>query len=132
LPSCISVEMNGVLQNLIIEIARDNPAEHFVPTSSQWLIRGYKTAYRLGFPACFSCTMNGIANCTEIEACGSSTCFEWYEAYKCESPVCPSINPPCLPPCPGPAITLNATNDRNITVGECFPPLKACILCGYQ
>lgn len=66
MPSCISVEMNGVLQNLIIEIARDNPAEHFVPTSSQWLIRGYKTAYRLGFPACFSCTMNGIANCTEM------------------------------------------------------------------
>lgn len=128
--ACGTEEMNAVLQGLVESIALVNPAGHFVPTSNQWYDNSYKTAWRLGFPACVACEADSSTGCVSIVACGASTCYEWNEAYQCLPPNCPSLIPPCAAPCPGPAVTLNKL-DQGKTVGECTGPGQNCRLCGY-
>jgi hypothetical protein len=128
--SCIDVEMNTVLLEIVRSIAAVNPANHFVPTSNQWSDPSYRTAWRLGFPACFSCSTDPTTNCVSLEACGSSTCYEWNEVYLCQPPNCPSFTPLCPDPCPASSPTMKPVS-KSKTVGECLAPHNNCILCGY-
>lgn len=128
---CGSVEMNSILQNAAIAVAKYNPHGHFVPTSAQWndTITNYKTAWKLGFPACYQCELEPGTNCKVLTGCDNSTCYKWYEAYKC-GPACPTAVPPCANPCPA-GIQFNyIPGSQGKTTFECQNPVQ-CVLCGY-
>jgi|LauGreDrversion4_2_1035121.scaffolds.fasta_scaffold41208_3 hypothetical protein len=128
--SCVDVEMNSVLLDLVRKIAANNPASHFIPTSNQWYDPSYRTAWRLGFPACFKCSTDSATGCVSLESCGSSTCYQWNAVYLCLPPNCPSADPPCPNSCPAATHTLNPIS-KSKTVGECVAPHANCVLCGH-
>ncbi len=128
--SCADVEMNSVLLDLVRKIAADNPAGHFIPTSNQWYDPSFRTAWRLGFPACFKCSVDNATGCVSLESCGSSTCYQWNAVYLCLPPNCPSTDPLCPNSCPAATHSLNPIS-KSKTVGECVAPHNDCILCGH-
>lgn len=129
---CFDVEWNGVFQNLLITIAKANPLNHFVGRSGNW--PGYKTAWKLSFPECIRCTIDPVSGCTTVEKCNprfESSCWSWYEAYKCDA--CPTSIPSCTIPCPDPTTIqlsyIPASSDEDgFTCPQQTPP---CIHCGF-
>lgn len=130
--NCEGEEFNSILQSIVMRLARMNPSNHFVPTSNQWHENSYKTAWRLGFPACFVCEIDPQTNCTTLVPCGNSTCYKWYKTYTCNIPNCPTI-PPAEPPCAsadcGNGVIQFVEIQMGKTVNECQN--QNCILCGY-
>lgn len=128
---CQSFEMNSILQNVMLEVAKVNPHGHFVPTATQWNDpnSNYKTVWKLSFPACFQCEREPGTNCLTVTPCDNNSCYKWYEAYTC-GPACPTAVPLCPNPCPGGKQFRYVPGSTGKTTGECQNPMQ-CILCGY-
>lgn len=129
-PECYE-DQNSILQGLVNEIAKENPLGHVAAKVSEWNGPApLKSAWKLSFPACFTCGINPITGCTEIQQCGTASCWKWYRAYKCD--ICPNADPPCTLPCPSAsAIQLGyIPYSSGKDVGQCQQGTQ-CIMCGY-
>lgn len=127
---CSSAEMNSILLNILMVIAKANPHGHFVPSVAQWNnpSPNLKTTWKLSFPACYQCEVDGMTGCTTLTPCDNNTCSRNYEVYVC-GPVCPTMPPMCPSPCPSGIQLTYVPGSQYKSVGECEN--HACTLCGY-